>query len=35
VLGEHGADRLDTPAQTAISLVLTAVCVLADELPNQ
>jgi hypothetical protein len=32
VLGEHLADRLDTPPQTAASRVLTAICVLADEL---
>jgi hypothetical protein len=35
VLGQHGADRLDTPAQTAVSFGLTAVCVLADELRDQ
>jgi hypothetical protein len=35
VLGQHGADRLDTPAQTAVSAGLTAVCVLANELRDQ
>jgi len=35
VLGQHGADRLDTPAQTAVSHALTAVGVLADELHDQ
>ena len=35
VLGEHGTDRLDTPAQTTLSWGLAAVCVLADELHDQ
>jgi hypothetical protein len=35
VLGQHGADRLDTPTQATVVALLTAVGVLADELHDQ
>jgi len=35
VLGQHGADRLDTPPQATIRLALAAAGVLADEVHDQ